>query len=115
MVKKLNILILILSIILFGLLVHLYLSNVTLLQALKTESATSYNHLVTDSEVARYLNIPEEDFIAIANRQEQSRKNTIVYGKSSLLPYVKISGKRYYRLELIDEWIENQMISGKGL
>lgn len=74
----------------------------------KSEGKTEIkNELLTDEDVAKYINMPINDFKKMMD-EENYDKQLIVrsYDHYEFMPYVKIQGKRYYKKEYVDKWLD---------
>lgn len=68
--------------------------------------------LFSEEEIAEILSLPEEEFKEIADKEEAKKKEkgVVNYNKYATLPMVRVRDKRYYKLDLVIEWLNTVSI-----
>lgn len=66
--------------------------------------------LLTFGETAKYLSMSVEQLEIIVKEQDQQRKNLSSFDTYKFLPYITVSGKKYFNKTQLNEWIKYNSI-----
>lgn len=81
-------------------------TNVNKLSYLLTDS----KGLMTEKEIAEYLNMSQEKFNSLMISEESQKSKMQGYDTYSFIPFIMIDGVKYFNKEQVDKWIEYNII-----
>lgn len=70
--------------------------------------------LMTDKETSDYLGLSPETFTQMVKQQELDKLKLSTYPTYKYLPFLSIDGQRYFNRDIVDKWIEYNMLNQNG-
>lgn len=87
------------------------LQGITKIQVSNTQ-VSKEKALLTEKEIAEYLNISVDEFKNILSRDIQEKSRLTIYPTYKFIPYIEINnGNKMFSKKELDEWIKFNMFN----